>query len=148
MGVPGQIVLVFQGGWALEAYQAGVYQALHEAGLEPDWIIGTSIGALPGTNAMTGWANSGNSGSGWSVDAPLSSGRPGNDSPKRYPTGPPLLGGIPGNPMPGVLGHSGEFDCSARGNPQRARRASAFEPWFTAHHGRCGKRPQQSDALV
>ena len=42
----GQIVLVFQGGGALGAYQAGVYQALHEAGIEPDWIIGTSIGAI------------------------------------------------------------------------------------------------------
>src|SRR5712671_7809087 len=42
----GQIVLVFQGGGALGSYQAGVYQALHEAGIEPDWIIGTSIGAI------------------------------------------------------------------------------------------------------
>lgn len=42
----GQIVLVFQGGGALGAYQAGVYEALHEAGIEPDWIIGTSIGAI------------------------------------------------------------------------------------------------------
>jgi len=42
----GQIVLVFQGGGALGAYQAGVYQALHEAGVEPDWVIGTSIGAI------------------------------------------------------------------------------------------------------
>jgi NTE family protein len=42
----GQLVLVFQGGGALGAYQAGVYQAIHEAGLEPDWIIGTSIGAI------------------------------------------------------------------------------------------------------
>jgi NTE family protein len=41
-----QIVLVFQGGGALGAYQAGVYQALHEAGIKPDWIIGTSIGAI------------------------------------------------------------------------------------------------------
>ena len=41
-----QIVLVFQGGGALGAFQAGVYQALHEAGIEPDWIIGTSIGAI------------------------------------------------------------------------------------------------------
>jgi hypothetical protein len=41
-----QIVLVFQGGGALGAYQAGVYQALHETGIEPDWIIGTSIGAI------------------------------------------------------------------------------------------------------
>jgi NTE family protein len=43
---PGQIVLVLQGGGALGAYQAGVYQALHEAGIEPDWVIGTSIGAI------------------------------------------------------------------------------------------------------
>src|SRR5687767_9511005 len=42
----GQIVLVLQGGGALGAYQGGVYQALHEAGIEPDWLIGTSIGAI------------------------------------------------------------------------------------------------------
>ena len=30
----------------LGAYQAGVYQALHEAGLEPDWVSGVSIGAI------------------------------------------------------------------------------------------------------
>jgi NTE family protein len=42
----GQITLVLQGGGALGAYQAGVYEALHEAGIEPDWIIGTSIGAI------------------------------------------------------------------------------------------------------
>jgi NTE family protein len=44
--LPGQIVLVLQGGGALGSYQAGVYQALNEAGIEPDWIIGTSIGAI------------------------------------------------------------------------------------------------------
>ena len=44
--LPGQVVLVFQGGGALGSYQAGVYQALHEADVEPDWIIGTSIGAI------------------------------------------------------------------------------------------------------
>ena len=42
----GQVALVLQGGGALGAYQGGVYQALHEAGIEPDWIIGTSIGAI------------------------------------------------------------------------------------------------------
>jgi len=42
----GQVVLVLQGGGALGAYQGGVYQALHESGVEPDWIIGTSIGAI------------------------------------------------------------------------------------------------------
>src|SRR5580704_15504347 len=44
--LPGKVVLVLQGGGALGAYQAGVYQALQEAGVEPDWIIGTSIGAI------------------------------------------------------------------------------------------------------
>src|SRR3954465_3025546 len=43
---PGQVVLVLQGDGALGSYQAGVYQALDEAGIEPDWIIGTSIGAI------------------------------------------------------------------------------------------------------
>ncbi len=42
----GQTVLVLQGGGALGAYQVGVYQAMHEAGIEPDWVIGTSIGAI------------------------------------------------------------------------------------------------------
>lgn len=42
----GQIVLVLQGGGALGAYQLGIYQALHEARVEPDWVIGTSIGAI------------------------------------------------------------------------------------------------------
>ena len=45
-GFPGQVVLVLQGGGALGAYQVGVYEALHEAGVEPDWVIGTSIGAI------------------------------------------------------------------------------------------------------
>src|SRR6202008_2289666 len=43
---PGQVLLVLQGGGALGSYQAGVYQALHEAAIEPVWIIGTSIGAI------------------------------------------------------------------------------------------------------
>src|SRR5689334_3647116 len=42
----GQVVLVMQGGGALGAYELGVYQALHEADIEPDWVIGTSIGAI------------------------------------------------------------------------------------------------------
>jgi len=41
-----RVVLVLQGGGALGAYQAGVYQALHENGLTPDWVVGTSIGAI------------------------------------------------------------------------------------------------------
>lgn len=41
-----RIALVLQGGGALGAYQVGVYQALHEAGIEPDWVCGVSIGAI------------------------------------------------------------------------------------------------------
>ncbi len=44
--LPGQVVLVLQGGGALGAYQVGIYEAMHEAGIEPDWVIGTSIGAI------------------------------------------------------------------------------------------------------
>jgi NTE family protein len=40
------IALLLQGGGALGAYQAGVYQALAEAKLHPDWIAGISIGAI------------------------------------------------------------------------------------------------------
>jgi NTE family protein len=46
--VPGQVVLVMQGGGAPGVYQAGAYEALHDAGIEPDWVIGTSIGAING----------------------------------------------------------------------------------------------------
>src|SRR5271156_1586631 len=41
-----RVALVLQGGGALGAYQGGVYQALHEEGLEPDWLAGVSIGAI------------------------------------------------------------------------------------------------------
>ena len=40
------IALLLQGGGALGSYQAGVYQALHEHGIEPTWIAGISIGAI------------------------------------------------------------------------------------------------------
>jgi NTE family protein len=40
------IALLLQGGGALGAYQAGVYQALVEADLQPDWVAGISIGAI------------------------------------------------------------------------------------------------------
>ncbi len=43
-----KIVLVLQGGGALGAYQAGAYEALSEAGYEPAWIAGISIGAING----------------------------------------------------------------------------------------------------
>jgi NTE family protein len=48
--LPGQVVLVLQGGGALGAYQGGIYEALHEAGIEPNWVIGTSIGAINAGN--------------------------------------------------------------------------------------------------
>ena len=41
-----RVALVLQGGGALGAYQAGVYQAMHEADIEPDWVSGVSIGAI------------------------------------------------------------------------------------------------------
>ena len=41
-----RIALALQGGGALGAYQAGVYQALAEADLHPDWVAGISIGAI------------------------------------------------------------------------------------------------------
>jgi NTE family protein len=41
-----RIALLLQGGGALGAYQAGVYQALTEAHLHPDWVAGISIGAI------------------------------------------------------------------------------------------------------
>jgi len=40
------VVLVLSGGNALGAFEAGVYEALHAHGLQPDWVIGASIGAI------------------------------------------------------------------------------------------------------
>jgi hypothetical protein len=39
-------ILVLQGGGALGAYQAGVYEGLVEAGREPTWVVGISIGGI------------------------------------------------------------------------------------------------------
>ena len=39
-------VLVLQGGGALGAYQAGVYESLTEEDFRPDWVAGISIGAI------------------------------------------------------------------------------------------------------
>lgn len=47
-GRTADLVLILSGGNALGAFQGGVYEALHEAGFEPDWIVGTSIGAING----------------------------------------------------------------------------------------------------
>jgi NTE family protein len=41
-----RVALVLQGGGALGAYQAGVYEALAEAAIHPNWIAGVSIGAI------------------------------------------------------------------------------------------------------
>jgi NTE family protein len=43
-----RVALVFQGGGALGAYQAGVYHALDDANIGVDWLCGTSIGAING----------------------------------------------------------------------------------------------------
>jgi len=40
------IALLLQGGGALGAYQAGVYEALAKASVLPTWIAGISIGAV------------------------------------------------------------------------------------------------------
>src|SRR3954447_8479877 len=41
-----KITLVLAGGVSLGAYEAGAFEVLHEAGLVPDWIAGSSIGAI------------------------------------------------------------------------------------------------------
>ena len=46
------IALLLQGGGALGAYQGGVYQALAEAHIHPDWVAGISIGALESSPIM------------------------------------------------------------------------------------------------
>lgn len=43
-----RIAMVLAGGNALGAYQAGVYEALHGVGISPDWVVGTSVGAING----------------------------------------------------------------------------------------------------
>lgn len=43
---PESSVLVLQGGGALGAYQAGVFEALGDHGHQPDWVAGISIGAI------------------------------------------------------------------------------------------------------
>jgi NTE family protein len=40
------VALVLQGGGALGSYQGGVYEALAEADVLPDWVAGISIGAI------------------------------------------------------------------------------------------------------
>src|ERR1700739_585400 len=40
------VCLLLEGGGALGAYQGGVYEALAEADIHPDWMVGISIGAI------------------------------------------------------------------------------------------------------
>ena len=42
------VVLMLQGGGALGAYQAGVFEGMTEAGYSPHWITGVSMGAING----------------------------------------------------------------------------------------------------
>lgn len=41
-------VLLLSGGNSLGAFEAGAISALHRAGIRPEWIVGTSIGAVNG----------------------------------------------------------------------------------------------------
>lgn len=43
-----RIALVLQGGGALGAYQAGIFEAMQENNLTPEWVVGTSIGGING----------------------------------------------------------------------------------------------------
>jgi predicted acylesterase/phospholipase RssA len=54
---PSQTVYVFQGGGALGAYQAGFVEALESAELPPDWLVGTSIGAINAARRWPSWAS-------------------------------------------------------------------------------------------
>jgi len=62
-----QIVLVFQGGGALGAYQGEVYEQLAAHGFQADWVVGTSIGAInaaliagnPPERRLQPWLNAG-----------------------------------------------------------------------------------------
>ncbi len=43
-----RLALVLAGGNALGTFEARAYQTLHDHGLQPDWVVGTSIGAVNG----------------------------------------------------------------------------------------------------
>jgi predicted acylesterase/phospholipase RssA len=53
-----QTVLVLQGGGALGAYQAGVYEGIAESGLAPNWIAGVSMGAINAALIARVWSTS------------------------------------------------------------------------------------------
>ena len=111
--LPGQTVLVLQGGGALGSYQAGVYQALQEAGIEPDWIIGTSIGAINASiiagnepqrrlERLHACWNRVRRAPNWSFQGPF----PGLDG--RWSHWSTLTRGIPGFFTPNPLAHAGD----------------------------------------
>lgn len=50
----GRLALVLSGGGSKGALQVGMYRALCEVGLEPDFIVGTSVGALNGASIAGG----------------------------------------------------------------------------------------------
>ncbi|MBB3997269.1 patatin-like phospholipase family protein [Aureimonas pseudogalii] len=113
------LVLVLGGGNALGAFQAGVYEGLHRAGLEPDWIIGTSIGAINGA-LIAGKQPTGR------VEVLRGSGtRPstvppgGPWRPTRFAARPPRTGRSP----PGAPGSSAP-SCRAPGGPRSTARTS------------------------
>ena len=132
--LPGQVVLVLQGGGALGSYQAGVYQALHEAGIEPDWIIGTSIGAI-NASLIAGnepqnrlprlqefWKRV--------EQSPIWSFRdafPGfNEKLSYWAT---ITHGIPGFFHPNPLAHAGDSMCSAPNTPPSTIRRLSSRLW-------------------
>ncbi|MDE2439973.1 MAG: patatin-like phospholipase family protein [Betaproteobacteria bacterium] len=53
--LPKRTVLVLQGGGALGAFQAGVFEAMNLSGLHPDWVIGTSIGSINAALIAGNW---------------------------------------------------------------------------------------------
>src|SRR6201984_1120937 len=89
-----RIALVLQGGGALGAYQGGVYQALAEADLHPDWVAGISIG---------------------SINAAIIAGNPPNQRVEKLRT---FWEGITAGPSLSVMG--GELDSLARGDSARS----------------------------
>src|SRR5690348_16965387 len=88
------IILLLQGGGALGAYQGGVYQALAEADLHPDWVAGISIG---------------------SINAAIIAGNPSNQRVEKLRT---FWEGITASPSLSVMG--GELDSLARGDCARS----------------------------
>ena len=159
-----QVVLVLQGGGALGAYQAGVYQALHEAGIEPDWVIGTSIGAINASliagneppdrlarlkefwrRVEHGPFHQACAPCRWSA-AWRRTGSPWRAaSPSFFKPNPMAFAGVHmplGAEAAGVL-----FDGAAGGDAGRAGELRPHQPRRAAPDGRCGECAHQRDAL-